>query len=143
MIWEDWPALRTVALKLAWFISPFIEIKGSNNLLEHMLRKAIAVFRATRGEQRDKARAFLHCVQETADVLAGLRISVLDSEGHWNIWQYDEPLIEWMAIHKVHSVQIKPLARRSDSGPIALCLMGYVCTMRDLRMAGVGLGAEL
>lgn len=137
-IWDEWPSLRLVAAKLSWFVSPLV-ITGDQNVLSEALRSAIQAFHDYDGDPRGKACAFLHAVQETARSLAKLRMSARDETGGWLVWTGDEPLMGWLGALGVSSIQIIERQRSVGDAQMAVRLMSYVCTMRELRLAGLAI----
>ena len=140
-IWEDWPSLRLVGAKLCWFVSPLI-VTAEHNVLNDALHGAISAYHENSGEPRDKARAFLHSIQQIANRLARLRMSARDETDNWLIWTGDEPLMGWLTALGVSSVQIIERQRAVGSAQMAVRLMSYVCTMRELRLAGLAITQE-
>ena len=55
------------------------------------------------------------------------------------IWQYDEPVIDWMSAHGRKAVQVRIRAEPVDKGPILLKLLSYVCKVQDLQIANLDL----
>lgn len=133
-IWEDCPALQSVALKLCWYLSPYIECGGAN-LLASTLTKAILDYQAAPAESR--ARAFLQAVQGGAIALCAVRVSAKDDEESWQIWECEEPLMDWMEMIGVSAIQVVFREEPIDAGPVIVRMMGHVCSVRDLRVAGV------
>lgn len=138
-IWDDYPSLRNVALKLCWYLSPYIEC-GGENLLASTLKKAIDDFQADAGDNR--ARAFLAAVQAGAVALCAVRVSARECEAGWLVWECEEPLMDWIEAIGANAVQVIFREEPLKAGPIVVRMMGQVCTIRDLRVAGLSVGAS-
>lgn len=126
--------MYVVALKLCWFLSPYIE-SGNENLLETTIHRAVrAYLSAANGE---RPRAFLNAVRDGAEMLGVLRVSARDKDDGWLIWDYEESLMDWLDEQGASAVQVTVRAQPLDAGPLVVRLMAQVCTVRDLRVAGL------
>lgn len=137
-IWEDWPALRLVAVRLCWYLSPYLETE-SGNILEECLTNAIHAYHDHDADGPVRAKLFLNRIGDVSSTLASLRISVKKGTGEWVIWPCDTPLMAWMTELGSSTVQIRQRQPMDAPQQIALCLMSSVCTMRDLQFAGIGI----
>jgi hypothetical protein len=139
-IFFDWPMLRPVAKRFTRYVTPLIELEDGSNLLERSLQMAVEAYNdVTRSYGEEGVRAFLEALAQGVDPLSALRLSVRTREGHWAIWNYDQPLSDWMAAHERRTVQIKRREQPVERGPIRLKMLSYVCSVRDMQMARIDL----
>jgi hypothetical protein len=66
-------------------------------------------------------------------------MSVQDRDGHWAIWNYDQPLLAWMAIHGRRTLQARVREQSIEPGPLVVKLRSHICDVRQLQSAGVDL----
>lgn len=133
------PDLRQVALRYVEFVSPFIVQEGEN-LLEASLQDAITAFRREEPADLKSAwRAYIEAFVFRVGTLCRLRMSVQDRDGHWAIWNYDQPLLAWMAIHGRRTLQIRVREQSIEPGPLVVKLLSHICDVRQLQSAGVDL----
>lgn len=139
-IFGIWPALRTVSLQYCRYVSPFIELESGENLLEVSLSDAIESFKKHEADDpRKGVQAFIAEFPKRVVDLCRVRLSVQTEEGGWVIWQYDQPVLDWMAIHGRKAVQIRRREDPFDKGPVLVKLLSYICSVRDLQMADMDL----
>ena len=139
-IFDAWPALRTVSLQYCRYVSPFIELETGESLLELTMADAINSFKMYEAtEQRKGIQAFIAEFPKRVVDLCGVRLSVQTEEGGWVIWQYDQPVLDWMAIHGRKAVQIRRREDPFEKGPVLVKLLSYICSVRDLQMADMDL----
>ena len=139
-IFSTCPSLRTVALQFCRFVSPFIELESGENLLEKAMADAVCGFGAHESQDvRVAIKVFIEALASHVDGLCGIRLSVQDDNGDWQIWQYDEPVFDWMAEHGRKAVLIRHRDEKLAKGPVLIKLLSYICKVRDLQMAHLNL----
>lgn len=133
------PSLHTVALQFCRYVSPFIEMDGQS-VLQMAFNDAVSGFMEHEpGDTRQGIHLFIARLAKYVDVLCRVRLSVQTEDGAWVIWQYDEPVYDWMAAHGRKAVQIRLRSEPVEKGPIVLKLLSYMCSVRDLQIAKLDL----
>lgn len=136
-IYMTWPALYTVSLQFCRFVSPFVPAESGKPLLEEALHEAIeAYFKFGREDDRNGIERYIATLASKAGDLSRLRLSVRAEEGEgWVIWNYDDPLLDWMSAHGRKAIQIRMRDKPVPKGPILIKLLSYICSVRDLQIA--------
>lgn len=124
-----WPNLRRAALKLCVYLSPYLE-QRNRPLLDIALERGIAaLIHAPSGQQ---VSAFIHAIASIADDLCQMQISVEDREGDWAIWDFENPILDWMRAYQRECVQIRQRDVPFPIGAVRLALISRVFSIRDL-----------
>ncbi len=131
----DWPSLERVAAAFIHFVTPWMMI-GATNLAEETLRSALHAYEKNSRINLESAhRSFIERIAESAKTLAAVRVSVLDKDGLWSVWQYDQPLMEYLNHHNRRSVQVRDRDVAIPVGPVMIKLLAAISTTREMQMA--------
>lgn len=139
-IFQDWVNLRDASRRFCWWVSPYVQL-DSKNVADAGIVGAIDAFRAAATDGRHaQVREFLHGLMAVAPLLSNLRLSVKGTDGHWVIWQYDQPLCECMARSDRESIQIRMRESPLCQDALTIKLASYVCRFQDLELARFPVG---
>jgi len=131
----DCPSLERVAAAFLHFVTPWMMI-GNANLAEETLREALQVYEAKSRTNLECAhRGFIERIAESARTLASVRVSVLDKDGLWSVWQYDQPLMDYLNHHNRRTVQVRDRDVAIPVGPVMIKLLAAISTTREMQMA--------
>lgn len=131
----DWPTLERVAAAFIHFVTPWMMI-GTKNLAEETLRGALEAYeKHSRINIEGGHRSFIERVAESAQTLAAIRVSVMDKDGLWSVWQYDQPLMDYLSQHKRCSIQVRERETSIPVGPVMIKLLAAISTTREMQMA--------
>jgi hypothetical protein len=128
----DWPALKQVASRYVYYVSPWLMV-GNENFAERELRQAIRSYDNVKvlGSEHGYC-AFVGQLIESARRLAALRVSVQDNENLWRQWFYDEPLTRYMAGHKRASIQIRKREAAIPHRPVAIKMCASIMKTKEI-----------
>ena len=134
------PNLKDVAIQYCRYVSPYVHV-GDRSLVEAAMTDAIIAYgKVKRQNEQTILRAYLGALVDRVDTLCSVRMSVQSGEGRWVIWDYEQPVHDWMAAHGRKTLQIKTRDKAVASGPVLVKMLSHICTTRDLQHAGVDLG---
>ena len=135
----DWPGLENVTLRFINFVSPWLMI-GEDTLADKTLREALKQYEEARNNGYEAAHyQFFERLARSADDLAAVRVSVLNDEEQWEVWNYDEPLMRFLSNRKRSSIQIRVREKPVSTGPVMIKLLAAVSPTNELQMAGLDL----
>lgn len=142
-IFMDWPSLEKVASHFLYYVSPWLVVDG-RNLVEDILRSAVLAYNRCLPAGEDTAnRAFIEAIAESGEILASVRVSVIDKDGLWSIWSYDVPLMSWMELHNRWSIQIRTREEPIGTGPVLIKLLAAISSTHELDFAELDLSRLL
>lgn len=136
VLFELWPALRSMALNFFWYVTPLVAWR--NGEFEAALRNAVRGFAAQ--EKNDLVAAhksYIVALLGIVKPLCALRLSVRAPDDSWPIWDYDQPLGDWMKRYCASALQTRERDEPVDSLVPTIKLLAYVCTARDMQQAGL------
>ncbi len=134
------PNLKDVAVRYCRYVSPYVQA-GDRSLVEAAMTDAINAYnKVKRQGEQTILRAYLGALVDRVDTLCEVRMSVQNDTGRWIIWDYEQPVHDWMAQHGRKTLQIKVRDKAVMSGPVLVKMLSHICTTRDLQNAGVDLG---
>lgn len=136
-IFEACPNLERISARFAGYVTPHAVGEDGAPLLDRAYASAVAAYRGT-SDPRAGIAAYIRALADTSEELARLRLSVQDSDGHWIIWAYDEPLSKLLNAHRREVVQTRVRPKPAPPGPIAIKLLAAICSTADLQVAGIG-----
>lgn len=135
----DWPALEHVAVQFLQFVTPWLVV-GNESLAETTLREALQTYEANLASGYEVGhRRFIERLAESANILSCLRVSVKNSREQWAVWNYDEPLMAYLATHKRVAIQIRERETPVASGPVMIKLLAFISSTQDLQMAEINI----
>jgi hypothetical protein len=135
----DMPNLRDIAVRYCRYVSPYVQA-GSRSLVEAALADALVSYsKVKRQNEQHILRAYLGALIDHVDTLCEIRISIQTDKGRWPIWDYEQPLYDWMAAHERKALQITKRDKAVASGPVLVKMLSHICTTRDLQHACVDL----
>lgn len=139
----DHPSLETVATLFVHYVTPWMQV-DDRNLAESTLREAFAAYREcpSTGDGSNHS-AFIERIAKASQELATIRVSVLDSDGQWVVWSYDQPLLSYMAAHNRWSMQIRKRTEPVPAGPVLIKLLAAISSTRDMLCADLNYGELL
>ena len=131
--------MENVTLRFINFVSPWLMI-GDDTLADKTLREALKEYEEARSEGYEAAHyQFFVRLARSADDLASVRVSVLNDEEQWEVWNYDEPLMRFLSSRKRSSIQIRMREKPVSPGPVMIKLLAAVSPTNELQMAGLDL----
>lgn len=131
----DWPSLEQVATHFLHYVSPWLMV-GQSNLAETTLRAAFSAYEQMLPHGYEAShRSFIERIAESANVLATLRVSVMNDDGLWAVWMYDEPLMTYLKRHNRWSIQIREREAPIASGPVMIKLLASISSTQDMQFA--------
>ncbi len=135
----DWPALEHVAIQFLHFVTPWLVV-GNESLAEKTLREALQTYEENLAAGYEIGhRRFIERLAESANVLSCLRVSVKNNREQWAVWNYDEPLMTYLASHKRVAIQIRVRETPVASGPVMIKLLAFISSTRELQMAEINI----
>lgn len=135
----DWPALERVAIQFLQFVTPWLVI-GNESLAESTLREALLTYEENMASGYEVGhRRFIERLAESAKILSSIRVSVKNSRNQWAVWNYDEPLMTYLATHKRYSIQIREREAPVASGPVMIKLLAFISSTQELQMAEINI----
>ena len=133
----DFPALEEVTVQFLHFVPPWV-LAGTASVAESAIRKALLAYEKTQGSGGGLGhRRYIETIAESAKVLSSLRVSVRNSNDQWDIWNYDQPLTEYMQRHKRWAIQIRERERPIASGPVMIKLLAAISSTKELVTAEI------
>lgn len=136
-IFVEWPEIEQIALQFIRFVSPWL-IVNDRNVAEVTLQDAFAPKSNKEREQKEfPHRSFMEAITRCVTLLASVRISVMNGEGLWEIWSYDEPLWSWMEKRGRSAMQIRSREAAVEHGPLLIKMLAYMCSTRDMQLAEI------
>lgn len=142
-VFTDWPALEHVAIQFLHFVSPWLVV-GNESLAETTLRDAFTAYDETLPKGYAAGhRRFIERIAESAKVLSSLRVSVMNNDEQWAVWNYDEPLMTYLASHKRWSIQIRERETPVASAPVMIKLLASISSTQELQIADIDLSSLL
>lgn len=139
----DYPALEKLTFNFLQFVSPWV-LSGRASVAECTIRKALLAYDQAQGKGNGLGhRRYLETIAESAKVLSSLRVSVLNSTGQWEIWNYDQPLTEYMQRHKRWAIQIREREQPVAHGPVMIKLLAAISSTKDLVIADIDISSLL
>lgn len=139
----DYPALERMAQQFVNFVSPWLVV-DEENLAERTLLNAIRAYDKSLPEGYETSRRrFVEQIAVCARTLASADISVQNHDGVWVHWNYDEPLMRYLASHDRRTVQIRKRKTPLLTTPIMIKLLAAVCPSSELEAAGIDYPALL
>ena len=139
----DHPALEELTLQFLYFVPPWV-VSGSDSVAESAIHKALTAFENAKGRGPGLGhRLHIESLAESANILSTLRVSVLNSNDQWDIWNYDQPLIEYMQSHKRSAIQIRSREEPIAAGPVLIKLLAAISTTSELMTADLDISSLL
>lgn len=137
----DWGSLERVSRNVLHFVSPILTV-NEVNLAEALFRRAFQAYEKGRRVSPAAAyRAYIDSLPLVAKDLAKLRISVQSEDGLWEIWSYDEPLMDKLKHRQDRCVQVREREEPVDARPIAIKLLSMTVPTDELGAFGFELKA--
>ena len=133
----DWPTLEHVALQFLHFVPPWLIVENES-LAEVTIKNALVAYDSNHGNGFDVGhRKFIEKIAESANVLSSLRVSVRNDMDQWDIWNYDQPLTEYMQDHKRWSIQIRLRETPVPTGPVMIKLLAAISSTQEMLSADI------
>ncbi len=133
------PNLKNISVRYCRYVSPYVQ-DGGRTLVEAAIADAIHAYNKTkRQSEQNILRAYIGALVDRIDTLCAVRMSVQVDTARWVIWDYEQPVHDWMAEHGRKTIQIKTREKAVPSGPVLVKMLSHICTTRDLQHACVDL----
>ena len=134
----DYPTLEEITLQFLHFVPPWIVV-GSESLAEKTIRNALMAYEKSKGGTGCTVgqRRYIETIAEAAKILSNLRVSVKNSNDQWDIWNYDQPLTEYMSHRKRWAIQIRERETPIAPGPVMLKLLASISSTQELESAEI------
>lgn len=141
--YTDFPALEDVTVQFLNFVPPWILV-GAESLAESTIRNALEAYDVSQGTGDGSGhRKYIEKIAESAKALSRLRVSVKNDHGQWDIWNYDQPLLEYMQSHNRSAVQIRERETPTATGPILIKLLAAISSTSELEKAEIDISELL
>lgn len=140
-VYTDFPALEDVTLQYLNFVPPWVVSRGTS-VAETAIRNALLAYDEAKADGIDAGhRRYLAAIAESARVLSQLRVSVQNNDNQWLIWNYDEPLLDYMNNYRRSAIQIRERETPIASGPVMIKLLASISPTRELATAEIDMTA--
>ena len=137
----DFPALEEVTVQFLHFVPPWV-LAGTVSVAETAIRKALLAYENAQGSGGGLGhRRYIETIAESAKVFSSLRVSVRNSNDQWDIWNYDQPLTEYMQRHKRWAIQIRERERPIAPGPVLIKLLAAISSTKELVTADIDISS--
>lgn len=142
-LFMEWPELEQIATRFLGFVSPWL-IVDEKNVAEETLKNAFAS--SDTGNSRNKDfphRNFMEAIAQCIHLIASVRVSVMNEDGLWDIWSYDEPLMPWMEKKGRSAMQIRQRDVPIEGGPLLIKMLAFISSTRDMQLAEISINTPL
>lgn len=134
-----WPTLHDAALRLCYYLSPYLEV-NEHPLLDVALERGFEAAITRFGHEQ--IAAFIGEVISVSAELCKLQISIQDKDGDWEIWDFDRPILEWMGQYQREYLQIRTRPSPFAVAQLRLALLRQF-SMRDIMQTNLELSVVL
>lgn len=128
----DYPALEKVTVQFLHFVPPWV-LYGTVSVAESSIRNALLAYESEQsGHHSSGHRRYIEAIAASAKLLSAIRVSVKNSNDQWEIWNYDQPLTEYMQQRKRSAIQIRNRENPIALGPVLIKLLASISPTNEL-----------
>ena len=133
-----WPRIEAMCLRYARFVTPLVPSLDGGCLLSQTLTNSLTGLEQRLSKDFHAGMCGLVGTLSDVEALCSYRISVREDQAAWQIWQYDQPLLDLLLRSSQNSIQVQRRELPLNPGPVRLKLLSSMCEAAELEFVGVG-----